>query len=114
MSKRHDKNQAVEEIAENEVIVETVEEGKETEEMEVTKKKGFFKTIIDGGKKVVKSTPFKVAVGAAIGVGATVGAMILSGKNSSDCYDESDFEDDSMDVELPSAAEAEPNTAEEN
>ena len=114
MGKR--RNKKVEAPVENTEAKEPVtnEEGKETEE--VTEKKKFFEVIKEGAGKVVKSTPFKVAVGAAIGVAATIGGKILldncDGEDyyeDTDKYDDFDDSDDADDTDS-----SEPEAADEN
>ena len=95
MSRRKHKNvnETVNEQVDDDVTKSTsVEDGKETEE--VNEKKNVFGAIKDGVVMVVKSTPFKVAVGAAIGVAATIGGKILLDHVDTGC---DDFYDDDLD-----------------
>ena len=113
MSKRNKKKNTdvnTEANAQAPACVETNEE-KETEEM--TEKKGFITVVVDGAKKVVKSTPFKVVAGAAIGVGATLGALVLARRSSEDDFYDDDFIDDSVE-KTSNTEESAPAETEEN
>ena len=115
MSKR--KNKKVEAPVENMGAEEPVTNEEEKETEEVTEKKKFLEVIKDGAVKIVKSTPFKVGIGAAIGVVATIGGkVLLDNIDSDDDYVESSDEYDDFDDsdEADDTDSSEDETTEEN